>query len=115
LRLYNGLCSSSSAISAVCLDGGKKKIVIGDTDGNIQVINYSNGAVLRRLDPHKSVVSQLIYCNDSKSIISASWDTMINIHDELDSNKKGRSTLRTISGYNMAFYFLTVLDTKKML
>jgi WD40 repeat protein len=71
---------------------------VGDTKGIIRVLNYSSGAPLRTLDPHKSAVSSLIYCEDSSCIISSSWDSIVNIHDELDTAKKGRSVIRNISG-----------------
>ena len=78
---------------------GKRKIFVGDTEGRIRVLNYSNGAILKKLDPHRSVVSKLIYCDDSKCLISSSWDNTVNIHDELDTYNKGRSTLRSMSGH----------------
>jgi WD40 repeat protein len=81
------------------MDSSQKKIFTGDTDGNLQVYNYSNGAILRKLDSHKSFISQLIFCPQSKCIISASWDSLLNVHDELDFNKKGRSVLRSTSRF----------------
>ena len=105
LRIYNNVCEgNNSSISAVSLDDGQKKIVVGDTDGNVLVLNYSNGALLRKLYPHKSLVSQIIYCRDTRNIITSSWDATVNIHDELDGLKKGRSVVRTMSGYAFLCY-----------
>lgn len=47
--MYTGLANTNSneSISSVTLDTGMKKIIVGDTEGTISVLNYSNGAVLR--------------------------------------------------------------------
>lgn len=98
LRTYSGLTqiANNDSISSVCLDSNQRKIIVGDTEGIIQVLNYSNGAILRRLDAHTSVISELIYCSETSSVISASWDNSVAVHDELDSEGKGRSVLRTM-------------------
>ncbi|PRP89527.1 hypothetical protein PROFUN_00791 [Planoprotostelium fungivorum] len=95
LRTYSGLCdiSQNDYISAMCMDPFHKKIIVGTTEGSIMVLNYSNGALLRKLDCHNSVVSELIHTPEIGIIISASWDHTINIHDELDTEKKNRGSI----------------------
>lgn len=84
LRVYRGL--SSSDLTALCLDFRDRKFILADHDGRICVYDYQNGAKMKEFaypdKAHQSEVSRLIYCNDYKTIISASWDLTINIHDE---------------------------------
>eukprot|EP01116_Phalansterium_solitarium_P010330 TRINITY_DN2500_c0_g1_i5.p1 TRINITY_DN2500_c0_g1~~TRINITY_DN2500_c0_g1_i5.p1 ORF type:complete len:638 (-),score=220.96 TRINITY_DN2500_c0_g1_i5:18-1931(-) len=57
LRVYANVCNkdNNESISAVTLDAGQKKIIVGDSEGRLQVLNYSNGSVIRyRLPTHSN-------------------------------------------------------------
>jgi hypothetical protein len=81
----------------MCLDDRRRKIIIGDTKGHVQVLNYANGALLRTLEPHTAEVSGMLYAA-GKSVITFSWDSKVNIHDEFGSHTKS-SVIRSVHWY----------------
>ena len=56
------ILEGDAAITCVTLDGRQRKLVVGDSNGGVNVLNFANGAVMKQLDPHESVVSSLTYC-----------------------------------------------------
>lgn len=69
-------------ITAFCFDDRKRKFIIGTDCGTVQVHNYLNGAFMKYLDPHNHEITGLIYCNDSKCVLSTSWNSTMHITDE---------------------------------
>lgn len=47
-------------ISAFCLDGLKRRMIIGDAKGNISIYNASNGARMKALPRHNGEVTHLL-------------------------------------------------------
>lgn len=75
--------------------------------GNIHVFDYLNGSHMKSFAypevenrAHFSEVSRVCYCDEHMSVISASWDGCIDIHDESDSERG--VLLRRMSGGHAA-------------
>ena len=81
-RTFSHITRNGSDITAICMDDRQRKFIIGDHLGDIQVHNYQSGAFMKSFDPHLSQVSNLIYVDDVKQVVSSSWDGAIVIHDE---------------------------------
>jgi WD40 repeat protein len=73
-------------ISCACLDDRQRKFILGDVNGNMNVYNYSNGALMKRFPPFEDggTVANLVYCGHAKCVIAASINGQIRIYDELD-------------------------------
>lgn len=84
LRAYpaRNVCSPGGTITSVCLDGRLRKFIVGDSNGCIRVLNFTNGAMMKELDPHEGVVSSLVYSKEDGCVISTSWDSTVHVCDE---------------------------------
>jgi hypothetical protein len=51
---------SQHEITAMALDSLKKRVIIGDIEGNVTVHNVLNGAKMKHLAKHKSEILQLV-------------------------------------------------------
>jgi WD40 repeat protein len=82
-------------ISAICLDGRQRVLVIGDYAGKIVTCNYLNGERLHSFQSHLAEVTALeyVYVNDVHAaddasggavgrIISAGLDGIVRVHDD---------------------------------
>ena len=74
-------------ISCAKLEKRKRKLFIGDIEGNLISINILNGLKMKQFTSHKKYVSAVDYYSEGKKFISASWDGTIKIHDD-DSNEE---------------------------
>eukprot|EP01105_Mastigella_eilhardi_P006752 TRINITY_DN182_c0_g1_i5.p1 TRINITY_DN182_c0_g1~~TRINITY_DN182_c0_g1_i5.p1 ORF type:complete len:991 (-),score=210.84 TRINITY_DN182_c0_g1_i5:311-3283(-) len=83
-------------ITAVCLDSRQRKIIAGTSDGSVMIINYGNGALLKTLTPHQSEVSFVAPTSHNNMYFTASWDTNLNVHDELAPPK----TTTVVGGFS---------------
>ena len=82
-KLTNRLANvTPTPITAMCLDDRERKLLLADTSGNILVLNYANGTLMKRLTAHKGEVSALLYNPLRRHVISTSWDRMLQLHDE---------------------------------
>jgi hypothetical protein len=80
-RIYRGL--SDSEVTAACLDGRQRKLIIGDQAGKIRVFNYQTGSYMKSLQAHDGEVSYLGYCHDDRTVVSVGKiDRCIKLHDE---------------------------------
>ena len=84
-RVYRDLAASD--ITALCLDDRQRKFFVGDHFGTIKCYNYSNGALMKEFDAHNSEVSNLVYCDEAKALLSTSWDRRVILHNELDPER----------------------------
>ncbi len=89
---------TKNKITCACLDDRQRKIIVGDTKGGIFVFNFNNGSLLRELTPHTGEISALVYASE-KSVISASWDCKICIHNELAPHNTS-SVVRAVNWYD---------------
>ncbi|KAL1523030.1 hypothetical protein AB1Y20_017992 [Prymnesium parvum] len=82
-RLLRKFCDVTAApITAICFDDRERKLILADHKGSMRVINYSNGALMKRMQSHTAEVSQLLYVPSRQHIISTSWDRNIMLQDE---------------------------------
>jgi WD40 repeat protein len=100
-RVYRGITTTD--LTAICLDDRERKFITGDHSGHIQVYDYLNGALMKTFEyydatksAHLGEVSRLVYANQHKCVISASWDKTICIHDEMEADRG--VLLRKMSG-----------------
>jgi WD40 repeat protein len=68
-RTFAHITKNGSDITAICMDNRRRKFIIGDHLGDIQVHNYQSGAFMKSFDPHLSQVSNLIYVDDVKQVV----------------------------------------------
>ncbi|KDO35228.1 hypothetical protein SPRG_00073 [Saprolegnia parasitica CBS 223.65] len=92
LRVYRNV--STTDVTSLCLDSQCRKFIVGDHEGNVRVFDYLNGALMKAFAypetndrAHLGEVARLVYCNAYRSVISASWDTTVCIHDESDPER----------------------------
>jgi len=116
LRTYRGLGGGGEAhaseLSALCLDFRQRKLFTGDHLGHVLAYDYLNGAHMKTFRSpdvaaengegraHCLEVSGLVYCNEHKILISASWDRTIRVHD--DELSDAGVLLRWMSGGHAA-------------
>ena len=82
-KLLNRLDNvTPTPITAMCLDDRERKLLLADHSGSILVLNYDNGALMKRLSAHQGEVSALMYNPLRRHVISTSWDRMLQLHDE---------------------------------
>ena len=109
---------NTSDLSSFAFGGKQRKFYIGDNSGYVRVYNMKNGEFIHKinkfneeqeLDKKKELekkkaikkrenaeVSQIIYLNDEKLLITASWDSTIRIYDESEADES--ILLRIMSG-----------------
>ena len=80
----------------MCFDDRQRKFFLGDSAGNITCHNYINGSLMKEFEAHQDQVTQLVYCDEDKCLLSASWDRSVCIADDMD-NDEG-VLLRTMKG-----------------
>jgi len=94
LRKYTDVMPTP--ITAMCLDDRERKLILADHKGKMVVLNYSNGALMKPMQPHAAEVSALLYISegDRRHVMSASWDRTLLLQDESqpDMGKLIRST-----------------------
>mmetsp|Transcript_25170 Transcript_25170/g.49539 ORF Transcript_25170/g.49539 Transcript_25170/m.49539 type:complete len:1279 (-) Transcript_25170:2-3838(-) len=106
VKIWNGLTGgmdgiykgwSTSDITAVCLHGKDKKIVIGDHSGKIRMYNFATGTFIKHFQGHDDEISFLCYCPGEDKVISAAVDNIIRVHsDEKDRGNPEDNVLMTI-------------------
>jgi len=78
---------SEHEITAMALDTLKKRMIIGDIEGNLTVHNVLNGAKMKNLTKHNTEILSLHTTkNDVEMLISCSIDNEIRIFKESDDN-----------------------------
>ena len=86
-KVYRSI--TKNEIACVKLERRKRKLFIGDVEGELVSINILNGLKMKSFAPHKKYVSALDYFSEGKKFISASWDGTIKIHDDASNNDTG--------------------------
>lgn len=71
-----------------CVDDRGRKVFVADHSGQIVVYNSTTGCEIKRLTPHSTEVSRLIFCKGDQNVISVSWDRSIVVHDESEKSPK---------------------------
>eukprot|EP00658_Telonema_sp_P-2_P068222 TRINITY_DN5716_c0_g1_i1.p1 TRINITY_DN5716_c0_g1~~TRINITY_DN5716_c0_g1_i1.p1 ORF type:complete len:900 (-),score=180.78 TRINITY_DN5716_c0_g1_i1:227-2926(-) len=107
-RIYHDV--SSSEITCICFDSRYRKVILGNAEGEIKVVNYNNGVVMKSIQGHAKDVSGVVYCANqsvqpSLSVASCSWDLVAKTYDEEDP--EFFRALRVMEGHE---HDLTCLD-----
>eukprot|EP00947_MAST-08B_sp_MAST-8B-sp1_P005471 g5471.t1 len=82
VNVFRNMTSGGSDITAICLDDRKRKFILGDHNGFINVYNYQSGALMKSFDSHKGQISELVYIEEAKFVLSVSWDRTVVLHNE---------------------------------
>lgn len=72
LRIFMGLTHQGADISAFILDKLKKRMLIGDTEGYISILNAENGAKIKNLPRHSADVILIMECQEAGLFVTAS-------------------------------------------
>ena len=72
---------SSAELTAFCMDDRQRKLIVGDHVGRIAVHKALSGAHMCQLRPHQSSVCAVRFSAGSGTLVSASWDGCVAIHD----------------------------------
>lgn len=92
VRTYRNITRTD--ITCVDIDARQRKIVFGTQNGELIVLNYLNGAILKQWTPHQLNVSALIYCKEDQCVLTASWDRSLRLYDD---NASENALLRCIT------------------
>ena len=90
----------------------KRKLFIGDVEGNLKLINILNGAEMKYFTSHLNYISSMVYysygeLNEGKRFISASWDGLVKVHDDNTADEKGQ-LLSTIASSNQGISYNSI-------
>ena len=69
-------------ITSLTFDGNLRKFIAGSEDGHVVVFNSVSGEQMKAGMPHKSNVTNVIYCKGCRCIVSASTDGKLCILNE---------------------------------
>jgi len=73
-------------ITAITLGRGERRIFVGADDGEIVVVNYACGALLKKFEPHECEVTQ-ITCIPEKVLTLSVPEKLIKVHDDTDPQR----------------------------
>jgi hypothetical protein len=95
-------------ISACCLDNRKRKIIIGDINGEIKVYNPLNGSFMKAcVHDIQSVVISLAYINSSRRFLAGYVNGVMRLYDE--TNLDDCQILRNFDRFNFHTELTSVL------
>ncbi|TYZ62375.1 hypothetical protein PybrP1_004520 [[Pythium] brassicae (nom. inval.)] len=94
VRTYSGVVAAD--ITCVDLDARQRKIVLGTQRGELVVLNYLNGAVLKHWTPHQLHVAALLYCKEDQCVLTASWDKSVRLYDD-NAGENTNALLRCVT------------------
>jgi WD40 repeat protein len=95
---------TEETITAMCLDGRERRIIIGDESGTIGIYNILNGTLIKKLQDHSADICALDYCASTRCILAASWAGRVTIHLDLPDKTM---LLRRIDGHGSDITCLT--------
>lgn len=79
----------TSEITSIILDETDRKVIVGDHDGRIVMVDSLSGVLLKEFNNHSGEVTAMHYVAVDKLLITGSWDRTIMIHnDNLKEGKK---------------------------
>jgi hypothetical protein len=90
---------STTELTACVLDTRKRKLFVGDAEGNIFTVNIKNGAKMKKFEKHSRMITDIIHWtskkpnedeldnkgddnNDSRRVVSSGREETVFIHDE---------------------------------
>ena len=82
VRTYYNI--SDYEITAVTFDDRKRKFIVANQKGEVNIFAFMNGRLMRKLAPHSQEVSCVSYCAENKCVLTASWDRSIRVYNDTD-------------------------------
>ena len=76
----------TSEITSIILDETDRKVIVGDHNGKILMVDSLSGVVLKEFCSHNGEVTAMCYVAGDKLLITGSWDKTIMLHND---NLKG--------------------------
>lgn len=117
-KIYHDV--SNSEITTCAFDTRRRKVIFGNSDGEIKVLNYNNGVIMKEIQGHSRDVSGICYCccdsensNDANTIASCSWDRKTKSYDEEDP--EFLKPLRVMDGHDADVTCIAFSDTADLL
>jgi len=117
-KIYHDV--SNSEITTCCFDTRRRKVVFGNSDGEIKVLNYNNGVVMKEIQGHSRDVSGVCYCccdaensTNANVVASCSWDRKTKSYDEEDPEVL--KPMRLMEGHDADVTCLAYSDTADLL
>ena len=68
--------------TAVCLNDRKRRVYVGNSEGQVSVISYEHGKLLTSLVSHKTAVTCIIFLQSNAQIVTGCRDGEIIVHGE---------------------------------
>ena len=91
IKLWNALTGmlereekhfTKAGITSACVDDLQRRIYVGCTDGSLYCLKYSSGAIIQRMQVHRTEVSAMAYHANTKGLVSGSWDASVCLSDD---------------------------------
>ena len=88
---------TKSEISSAVLDHRQRKLYIGNSKGKVYSLNIKNGQRIKKFTGHQDEITQIVYWEQQRLVISSSWDGQVVVHDDsitetASSKKSGKIT-----------------------
>jgi WD40 repeat protein len=90
----------NSEITSIILDETDRKIIVGDHEGKIVMVDSLSGVILKEFCSHSGEVTAMFYVSDDNLLITGSWDKKIMIHNDSlkgGNKEKNKGVVRSIS------------------
>ena len=90
----------SSEITSIILDETDRKVIAGDHNGKIIMVDSLSGVVLKEFCNHNGEVTAMQYVSGDKLLITCSWDRKIMIHNDAlkgGIKEKSKGVVRTVT------------------
>ena len=99
--LSNDAMNGDVEITACCLDDRKRKMVVGDANGHINVYNHQNGQMMKTSSGRRnaSAVISLVYITETIRFIAGYENGLIRVFDE--NPIEDCNVLRTFDPFKM--------------
>ncbi|EGR33574.1 hypothetical protein IMG5_048910 [Ichthyophthirius multifiliis] len=121
IKLWNALTGdvkkifsdiTNGEITCFALDNLKRRMLIGDSLGQIGIYNTYNGAMIKSLPKHTAEVTHIVHASSIKTFISAAMDNKINmtVDNDFGENELIRTfELKEVTITSLAFNELSKL------
>ena len=90
LRKYSNFVNGSRDVSAMCLDMPRqRRVFVGLEDGKVVTVKYVTGEQLSWQQVHTADVTSMIFCDETKCLITTGAEGSIHIRREVRANLQG--------------------------
>lgn len=114
-KIYHDV--SNSEITTCAFDTRRRKVIFGNSDGEIRVLNFNNGVIMKEIQGHSRDVSGVCYCccdaDNANIIASCSWDRKTKSYNEEDP--EFLKPMRIMEGHDADVTCIAYSDTADLL